>query len=84
MVAAIIVVLVLHAMKTHDKRRIGRLLGASLLGVAFLFAGAYMIRTEPPFSRIVLILSAVLIPLLVLVERLAYSRFLGTKGTQKG
>ena len=82
---AVIVVLALQVMKTYEKPQIGRLLGASLLGVALLIAASFIFRIEtaPPFSRIVMLLTAALIPLFLLVERLLILKFMNPRELQK-
>ena len=85
MAGTIIVILALHATNNYRTLKTGKLLGGSLLGVALLIAASLFIRIEtvPPFSRIVLLLAAALIPLFLLVERLIVSRLLDPRKSKK-
>ncbi len=73
--AAVIVVLALHATHSYTQRRLTKPISGLVLGVLLILAGAVLFRTEPPFSRIVLALSAVLILVGVLAERSAIVAF---------
>ena len=82
-VGTVIVILVLHAMKTYDDRRIGRLIRSSLLGAVVILVVAFMIHTEPPYSRIVLLLSAALIPFGLVIERFVLAGLLKPSESEK-
>ena len=81
---AIIMVIVLHAMKTYEKQQTGRLAIASLLGVAILIVASFLVRIEsaPPYSRLVLHLAALFIPLILIGERLIISKMIDTEKTK--
>ena len=85
MAGTIIVILALHATNNYRTLKAGRLLGGSLLGVALLIAASLFIRIEtaPPFSRIVLLLAAALIPIYLLVERHIVLRLTDSRKSKK-
>lgn len=76
-IASVIVVLALHATRSYTQGRFTKPIGGLVLGVLLLLAGAFFFRTETPFSRIVLLLSAILIPVAVLVGRAVTTKLTG-------
>jgi len=72
--------LCLHASHSYEPKQFTKPIGGLILGVLLMIGSAFFFRTEPPFSRIVLALSTILIFLLVLAERALIAKFTGRNG----
>ena len=79
-IASLIVVILLYAMRTYDTHRVTHILGACLIATVILLLLAFLIRTEPPLSRLVLILFALIFPAILLTERTLFFRMRRTNG----
>ena len=74
LISTVVMLLILHAMKTYDSRSLARVLVATLVGLAVLFLGVSAVQTYPPLSRLVQLLFAVVVTSLLLVTRVMSAR----------
>ncbi len=77
LISTVVMLLLLHAMKTYDGRSLTRVLVATLVGLVIVFLGVSVIQSDPPLSRLVQLMFAVAVTCLLLMERAIVTRLYG-------
>ena len=75
--ASAILLISLHAARAYAPEQMTRPILGLVLGDLLLLACPYLFRTDPPFSRIVVLLCSVLVPIFVIGGRLLVARIRG-------